>query len=88
MGTATATLAHPREVFRVAVLASAVAIVCIHNHPSGDPSPSAADVAITRQLHEAGNLMEIELLDHLIIGNQEDDPNGRGYFSFREAGRL
>jgi DNA repair protein RadC len=88
MGTATATLAHPREVFRAAVLASAVAIVCVHNHPSGDPSPSAADVAITKQLHEAGNLMEIELLDHVIIGNEEDDPNKRGYFSFREAGRL
>ena len=88
MGTATATLAHPREVFRAAVLASAVAIVCVHNHPSGDPSPSAADVAITRQLHEAGNLMEIELLDHVIMGYQEDDPAGRGYFSFREAGRL
>jgi DNA repair protein RadC len=88
LGTATATLAHPREVFRIAVLASAAAIVCVHNHPSGDLSPSSADVAVTRQLHEAGNLMEIELLDHLIIGNQEDDPHGRGYFSFREAGRL
>jgi len=88
MGTATATLAHPREVFRIAVLASATAIVCIHNHPSGDPSPSAADIAVTRQLHEAANIIEIELLDHVIIGNQEDDPNGRGYFSFREAGRL
>ena len=88
LGTATSCLAHPREIFRVAVLASASAIVCVHNHPSGDPGPSAADVAITRQIRDAAKVMDIELLDHVIVGAKEDDPQMRGYFSFREAGIL
>jgi DNA repair protein RadC len=88
VGTATAALAHPREVFRIAVMASATAIICVHNHPSGDPAPSAADVQITRLLREASQTLEIQLLDHVIIGNPIDDPLGRGYYSFREAGLI
>ncbi|HTB79566.1 MAG TPA: JAB domain-containing protein [Opitutaceae bacterium] len=88
LGTATAALAHPREVFRVAVLASATAIVCVHNHPSGHPGPSSADIAITRQLRDAGRTMDIELLDHIIIGTKEDDPAGLGFHSFRSAGLI
>jgi len=88
VGTATAALAHPREVFRIAVVASASAIICVHNHPSGDPAPSAADAQITRLLREAGSTLEIPLLDHVIIGNPIDDPLARGYYSFREAGLL
>ena len=88
VGTATAALAHPREVFRVAILANACAIVCIHNHPSGDPSPSSADVQITRLLRDASKTVEIEMLDHIIIGNRDDDPLARGYYSFREAGLI
>ncbi|MCW5549785.1 MAG: DNA repair protein RadC [Opitutaceae bacterium] len=87
-GTATAALAHPREVFREAMGAAATAVVCAHNHPSGDPAPSAADVQITRQLREAARTVDIQLLDHVILGRPEADPAGRGYYSFREAGVI
>jgi len=85
-GTATSSLAHPREVFRAAIRHGATAVVCIHNHPSGDPGPSAADVQVTRQLREAAKAVDIELLDHVIVGRSGADPQGRGYYSFREAG--
>lgn len=88
IGTANSALAHPREVYRAAILASASAIVCVHNHPSGDPAPSAADVQVTRLLREAGRHIDIDLLDHVIIGSASADPLGKGYFSFREAGIL
>ena len=87
-GTATAALAHPREVFRAAIRESASALVCAHNHPSGDPAPSAADVQITHLLREAAKTVEISLLDHVIIGRAGADPLGRGYYSFREAGLM
>jgi DNA repair protein RadC len=87
-GTATSTLAHPREVFRIAIQHGATAIVCAHNHPSGDPSPSAADMQVTRQLREAAKAVDIELLDHVVVGEPSADPQGRGYYSFREAGIL
>ncbi len=87
-GTATSALAHPREVFRAAIRESSAAIVCAHNHPSGDPSPSAADIQLTRQLREAAAAVDIPLLDHVIIGRRGADPLGRGYYSFREAGLL
>lgn len=87
-GTATAALAHPREVFREAIRASATAVVCAHNHPSGDPSPSTADIHLTRQLREAAKAIDIDLLDHVVIGRALADPSGRGYYSFREAGVL
>ena len=88
LGTLTATLAHPREIFRVAILAAAAKIIVVHQHPSGDPAPSAADHHVTKQLHEAGKIMQIELVDHVVLGTKEDDPTGRGYFSFRQAGLL
>lgn len=88
MGTLTCALAHPREIFRAAILAGAAAIACAHNHPSGDPSPSAADLQITRILREAGKIMDIPLVDHVIIGEAAGDPVGRGYYSFREAGMI
>lgn len=88
IGTATAALAHPREVFRAAIVGSATAIVCVHNHPSGDPSPSAADIQLTRQLREAASAIDIPLLDHIVIGDKTQDPLGRGYYSFREAGLV
>lgn len=87
-GTATAALAHPREVFRAAVRESAACIICVHNHPSGDPAPSAPDMHVTRQLREAAKAVDIELLDHVIVGRTSADPAGRGFFSFREAGML
>ena len=87
-GTATAALAHPREVFRGAVQHGATAIACVHNHPSGDPAPSAADLQITRQLREAAKALDIELLDHVVLGIAAADPAGLGYYSFRSAGLL
>jgi DNA repair protein RadC len=87
-GIATASLAHPREVFREAIREAAVAIVCVHNHPSGDPQPSAQDMQVTRQLREAAKTVAIELSDHLIVGRKATDPAGLGYYSFRAAGFL
>ncbi len=87
-GTATQSLLHPREVFREAIRDNAVAFLIAHNHPSGDPAPSAADIKITRQLREASATLGIELLDHLILGQLPQDPCKRGYYSFRESGLL
>ncbi|MEO6244429.1 MAG: JAB domain-containing protein [Opitutaceae bacterium] len=88
MGTLTCALAHPREVFKIAILASAAAIVVSHNHPSGDPAPSPQDVQLTRQLNEAAKIIGIDLHDHVIVGTVEDDPLKVGHYSFRDAGRL
>ena len=87
-GTATGSLVHPREVFRAAIREAATAVVCVHNHPSGDPAPSSADIQVTRRLREAAVAVDIELADHLIVGTKAGDPAGRGYYSFREAGLL
>lgn len=87
-GTASASLVHPREVFREAIRESASGIVCAHNHPSGDPAPSAADIKATQQLRQAADTVQIPLLDHVIIGAPESDPCGRGFYSFREAGVI
>lgn len=88
LGTATSSLAAPREVFRGAILAGATALVVSHNHPSGDPAPSAADVQVTRVLREAAKVIDIDLLDHVIVGDASSDPLKVGYYSFREAGLL
>lgn len=79
-GTLDASLVHPRDVFRVAVQASAAAVVAFHNHPSGDPTPSREDRDITARLERAGEIMGIDLVDHIILGH------GR-YFSFRDESR-
>jgi DNA repair protein RadC len=60
---------HPREVFRVAVISSAAAVILMHNHPSNDPTPSEADIKVTRDLIRAGQLLKIEVLDHVVMGN-------------------
>jgi DNA repair protein RadC len=78
-GTLDASIVHPREVFRAAISESAAAMVLVHNHPSGDPTPSPEDRDVTRQLAEAGRLMGIPVLDHVVVGD------GR-YVSFVEAG--
>jgi DNA repair protein RadC len=87
-GTATSSLLHPREVFRIALKHAAPAAIVAHNHPSGDPAPSHADRAVTRQLTEAGRILGVELLDHVIIGRPEADGAGKGWFSFGEAGLI
>ena len=86
LGTVDSTLVAPREVFRGAILASASAIVVAHNHPSGDPAPSQADLRVTRTLRDAAKIIQIELLDHVVVGDATADPQGRGIYSFREAG--
>ena len=87
-GIATAALAHPREVFREAIREAAVSIICVHNHPSGDPQPSPQDMHMTRQLREAAKTVAIELADHIVVGSPRNDPAGLGYYSFRAAGFL
>ena len=84
-GTLDTILVHAREVFRPAIIATAAAIVLVHNHPSGDPTPSEADIKVTRDLIRAGQLLKIEVLDHVVIG-QPDGDNGKGYSSLRELG--
>ena len=86
LGSINESIAHPRDVFRPAVISSAYAVVVVHNHPSGDASPSQIDHSLTRRLAEAAELLQIKLLDHIIIGaSSEGNP---GYFSFKEAGVL
>lgn len=86
LGSINESLAHPRDVFRPAIIYSAYAVVVVHNHPSGDPSPSQADHGLTRRLREAAELLQIKLLDHVIIGGPAE---GRlPYFSFKEMGLL
>lgn len=87
-GTATASLLHPREVFRAAIMACAASIVVVHNHPSGDPAPSKADLDITRRLADSARIIGITLADHVIIGHPKADPTMRGRFSFAEAGLI
>jgi DNA repair protein RadC len=69
IGTLDTILVHPREVFRAAIIAAASAIVIMHNHPSGESTPSEADIKVTRDLIRAGQLIKIEVLDHVIVGN-------------------
>jgi DNA repair protein RadC len=79
IGTLDTILVHPREVFRCAIIAAAAKIALIHNHPSGEPNPSQADITVTRDLIRAGQLLKIEVVDHVIIGW----PN---HLSLRELG--
>lgn len=84
-GTLDTILVHPREVFKPALAANASAIILTHNHPSGDPTPSEADIKVTRDLIRAGQLMKIEVLDHVIMGSR-DAARDRDYVSLRELG--
>ncbi len=86
LGSVNESIAHPREIFRPALIYSAFAFVIAHNHPSGDPAPSDADRRLTTRLAEAAQLLQIRLYDHIIIGTAD---NGRQpWFSFKEAGML
>jgi DNA repair protein RadC len=86
LGSLNESIAHPRDVLRPAIVAGAYAFIVMHNHPSGDPSPSQSDHSLTRRLAEAAELMQIKLLDHVIAG--EHAPGRQPYFSFKEAGVL
>ena len=84
-GTLDTILVHPREVFKRAIAANASAVVLVHNHPSGDPTPSEADIKVTRDLIRAGQLLKIEVLDHVIIGRRTMERH-KDYVSLRELG--
>jgi DNA repair protein RadC len=84
-GTLDTILVHPREVFKLAITTCASAIVLVHNHPSGDPTPSEADIKVTRDLIRAGQLLKIEVLDHVILGRRTQE-RSRDYVSLRELG--
>ena len=79
-GTVNESLAHPREIFRPAIIHSAYAFVMVHNHPSGSVSPSEADRQLTKRVAAAAQILQINFLDHVIVG--------QGFFSFQEAGLL
>lgn len=88
VGTANASLVHPREVFRAAISHGASSVVLAHNHPSGNPEPSDDDIALTRRLAEAGRLLGIEVLDHIVIGKEDKEKGLKGFISFKEKGLL
>lgn len=81
IGSLNASIVHPREIFREAVKRSAASIICAHNHPSGNPAPSPEDIEVTKRLQEAGHIMGIELLDHVIIGDHQ-------FISLKEKGYM
>jgi len=81
IGSLNQSIVHPREVFKTACISNAAAIICVHQHPTGDPTPSSEDISITRRLKEAGEIMGIKVLDHIIVGDGE-------YMSFVERGLL
>lgn len=81
-GTLNSSLVHPREVFKVVLMANANSVLLYHNHPSGDPTPSKEDLEVTQRIHEAGKVLGIEVMDHIIIGS-----NGH-YVSLKERGIL
>ncbi|WP_412899347.1 RadC family protein [Bacillus sp. 1P02SD] len=81
IGSLNASIVHPREVYKEAFRRSAASIICIHNHPSGDPAPSREDIEVTKRLVECGRIIGIELLDHLIIGEHK-------YVSLKEKGYV
>lgn len=81
IGSLSSSIVHPREVFKEALRCSAASIICLHNHPSGDPTPSREDLEVTERLMEACQLMDIELLDHIIIGDHR-------YYSMKDKGLI
>jgi len=86
-GTLDTILVHAREVFKSAIAANAAAVVLVHNHPSGDPTPSEADIKVTRDLIRAGQLLKIEILDHVIVGRATAERT-KDYASLRELGHF
>ena len=88
VGSATGALCAPREVLRSALIGGGTAFLMMHNHPSGDPSPSSADLGITRIIREGAKAIGMTFQDHIIAGTPKFDPRSKGYYSFREAGII
>ena len=81
IGTINMSVVHPREVFKGTILSNATCIICLHNHPSGDPTPSEEDIGITERLNKAGNILGIKVLDHIIISRESN-------YSFSDSGLI
>lgn len=81
IGSLSQSIVHPREVFKIAVLSNSASIILVHNHPSGDPSPSKEDISITERIKDCGEILGIKLLDHLILGDNR-------YVSLKEKGII
>ena len=81
VGTLSASIVHPREVFQAAISHAAASMILVHNHPSGDPTPSSEDIAVTRRMVEAGKVMDIPVLDHIILGDDK-------FISLKEEGMI
>jgi len=81
VGSLNSSIIHPREIFKVAVLSNAASMILYHNHPSGDPTPSMEDYSATERIQECGKLMGIDVLDHIIVGDEV-------YYSMREKGDM
>lgn len=82
IGSLNSSIIHPREVFKIAMLANSASVIISHNHPSGDPEPSREDIAVTRRLVEAGEILGIHVIDHVVVGRDKK------YISFRERGLM
>ena len=80
-GSLNASIIHPRDIFQRAILVNAASVILVHNHPSGDPTPSPEDIALTKKLVEAGRVMDITVLDHVIVGEER-------FVSLKEQGQL
>ncbi|GJM78144.1 hypothetical protein HMSSN139_06400 [Paenibacillus sp. HMSSN-139] len=81
IGTLNSAIVHPREVFKPAIIKGAASIICVHNHPSGDPAPSSEDKKLTERLIQSGEIIGIDVLDHVVIGTE-------GYVSLKEQGMI
>ena len=81
VGTLNSSVVHPREIFKAAILSNAASLILVHNHPSGDPTPSPEDVDLTKKLVDAGKLLNIPVLDHVVMGD-------RRYASLKERGMI
>ena len=81
IGSLNESVIHPREIFKIALSENAAAIILLHNHPSGDPTPSSFDIEVTKELIKSGNILGIEVLDHIILGDDK-------YISFKEENLL
>jgi DNA repair protein RadC len=88
LGTSRQALIAPADTLRAALYLGGTAFAIAHNHPSGDPQPSAADVSVTRRIREAAKVVDLHMHDHIILGEADVDPMGVGHYSFRRAGMI
>ena len=88
LGSLTCSIAEPREIFRPVIVGAGKSFVVMHNHPSGDPLPSGADRQLTDKIRHGSEILGLGFIDHVIVGQETNDPTGKGFFSFRSYGAL